>query len=273
MRILENELVKKYFRKGECSHPSGIYLCEEVNCMALRILKAMTDPVYYGDRVLKLSGCGHPAEGLADHTDATEPIYHPFTLKLPVQPPKPEGKVHVHKFICECGTERTKDSPAPSAPKEFNCKVCEKCNMPMPAWKYHTHVCDGEIRTPNDHCAFTICPHDKPVAPKMDSCQCDECKAYLHLSFCAVHNEPAYLKGKCDCKPSAEKCDCKCHKGISMCSFCFEKQCGHKAPLPNGGLSAEVDRVIDQISYLALQSEPIASELKKFVALVRKELK
>jgi len=30
-------------------------------------------------------------------------------------------------------------------------------------------------------------------------CECDKCKKVPHKSDCAVHNEPAYPKGKCDC--------------------------------------------------------------------------
>lgn len=35
-------------------------------------------------------------------------------------------------------------------------------------------------------------------------CQCDACKGgVIHASDCAVHNEPAYRNGPCDC--GAEK--------------------------------------------------------------------
>jgi len=34
-----------------------------------------------------------------------------------------------------------------------------------------------------------------------ETCQCDECRP--HTSDCAVHNEPAYPKGPCDCRDAA----------------------------------------------------------------------
>lgn len=34
---------------------------------------------------------------------------------------------------------------------------------------------------------------------QLASCQCPECKITPHLSSCAVHNEPAFPKGPCDC--------------------------------------------------------------------------
>ncbi len=36
---------------------------------------------------------------------------------------------------------------------------------------------------------------------KKETCQCDECKIRPHYSDCAVHNEPAMQKGKCNCSP------------------------------------------------------------------------
>lgn len=40
---------------------------------------------------------------------------------------------------------------------------------------------------------------------KQTSCQCSEClKGYLHRSDCAVHNEPAYPNGACDCNAVRE---------------------------------------------------------------------
>jgi hypothetical protein len=37
---------------------------------------------------------------------------------------------------------------------------------------------------------------------KDSGCQCDACKEVKHDSDCAVHNEPAYPKGKCNCRVS-----------------------------------------------------------------------
>jgi hypothetical protein len=40
------------------------------------------------------------------------------------------------------------------------------------------------------------------------TCECDACKISPHWSDCAVHNEPAYPNGPCDCggyKPVEQK--------------------------------------------------------------------
>lgn len=38
------------------------------------------------------------------------------------------------------------------------------------------------------------------MRPSVDHCMCEACKGgALHRSDCAVHNEPAYPRGECDC--------------------------------------------------------------------------
>ena len=38
-----------------------------------------------------------------------------------------------------------------------------------------------------------------------EHCQCPECQVVLHASDCAVHNEPAYPKGECNCGAQPEQ--------------------------------------------------------------------
>jgi len=38
-----------------------------------------------------------------------------------------------------------------------------------------------------------------------EGCQCPECQIKPHTSDCAVHNEPAYPKGRCDCGAQPEQ--------------------------------------------------------------------
>ena len=38
-----------------------------------------------------------------------------------------------------------------------------------------------------------------------EQCQCPNCKVTLHASDCAVHNEPAYPKGQCNCVAQPEQ--------------------------------------------------------------------
>ena len=37
------------------------------------------------------------------------------------------------------------------------------------------------------------------LGQEIEQCQCTECQIKPHASDCAVHSEPAYPKGKCDC--------------------------------------------------------------------------
>jgi hypothetical protein len=37
------------------------------------------------------------------------------------------------------------------------------------------------------------------IKEALNGCQCPECQVVLHTSDCAVHNEPAYPKGECNC--------------------------------------------------------------------------
>ena len=43
------------------------------------------------------------------------------------------------------------------------------------------------------------------IKKALSSCQCPECKVVLHASDCAVHNEPAYPKGECNCGAQPEQ--------------------------------------------------------------------
>ena len=43
------------------------------------------------------------------------------------------------------------------------------------------------------------------IKEALSSCQCPECRLVLHASDCAVHNEPAYPKGECNCGAQPEQ--------------------------------------------------------------------
>ena len=45
----------------------------------------------------------------------------------------------------------------------------------------------------------------KDALTQSESCQCSACKVTPHASDCAVHSEPAYPKGKCDCGAQPEQ--------------------------------------------------------------------
>jgi hypothetical protein len=43
------------------------------------------------------------------------------------------------------------------------------------------------------------------LGQEIEQCQCPECQIKPHASDCAVHSEPAYPKGKCDCGAQPEQ--------------------------------------------------------------------
>jgi hypothetical protein len=43
------------------------------------------------------------------------------------------------------------------------------------------------------------------LGQEIEQCQCPKCQIKPHASDCAVHSEPAYPKGKCDCKAQPEQ--------------------------------------------------------------------
>jgi len=47
-----------------------------------------------------------------------------------------------------------------------------------------------------------LCYSNSDLKPALSSagCQCKECVITPHKSSCAVHNEPAFPKGECNCK-------------------------------------------------------------------------
>ena len=57
------------------------------------------------------------------------------------------------------------------------------------------------------------------LGQEIEQCQCTECQIKPHASDCAVHSEPAYPKGKCDCGAQTEQepvAECPNLKGKSM---------------------------------------------------------
>jgi len=45
----------------------------------------------------------------------------------------------------------------------------------------------------------------KKTLAQPEQCQCPNCRVTLHASDCAVHNEPAYPKGECNCGAQPEQ--------------------------------------------------------------------
>ena len=66
----------------------------------------------------------------------------------------------------------------------------EACELIGPAWAWR-----GEKGRP----AITA------IKEALSGCQCPECQVVLHASDCAVHNEPAYPKGQCNCVAQPEQ--------------------------------------------------------------------
>ena len=91
--ILSNELVKTYFEKGSCLGEPKVYdgNCKHKNCMALRVLRAMGEPIKKGDKILEWHQLGVIETISMD--DMSE--YHPISLRLPSQFQARLQEVHI----------------------------------------------------------------------------------------------------------------------------------------------------------------------------------
>lgn len=69
----------------------------------------------------------------------------------------------------------------------------ESLKLALEALEYHTAQ-TRPIKQTNE--AITAI---KEALAQPEQCQCPNCKVTLHASDCAVHNEPAYPKGECNC--------------------------------------------------------------------------
>jgi len=61
-----------------------------------------------------------------------------------------------------------------------------------------------------------------------EHCQCPECRITPHASDCAVHNEPAYPKGACNCQaqPEQEPVACPyCKSSATLGAVYYDQNC------------------------------------------------
>jgi hypothetical protein len=86
------------------------------------------------------------------------------------------------------------------------------------AWGFD---CDGAEAVKKSHLAIVALRAAIEQAGRQ-TCQCPACKVTHHTSECAVHNEPAYPKGVCDCGAIAQA---ERQKHIFDCP-----RCGHCCP-------------------------------------------
>lgn len=125
MNPLQNDKVKEFFGVGECRFRSIPIApnCDHLQCMALRVLQAMSEPINEGDRYLAYLA------GAIDYWDWEEWTsrmnslatgFHPTMLRLPSQFQKqPEKCEHKEQKCMTCGIEfPVNRRPAPADPVE-----------------------------------------------------------------------------------------------------------------------------------------------------------
>ena len=73
------------------------------------------------------------------------------------------------------------------------------------ALKLALEALEGQCRLVSQTRHKLVGPAITAIKEALSSCQCSECKVVLHASDCAVHNEPAYPKGECNCGAQPEQ--------------------------------------------------------------------
>lgn len=132
--LLENELVRKYFKAEACIHVPLSGTCD--GCVALRILKAMQQPIQKGNRLLVIG-----TDSLIYETDAIKDHngIHPFDLRLPDAFQKQEKE-------CD-GIATWKESHCPGCTAKQISRRCFEINRPPEKCFCGGSDMDGHIPT------------------------------------------------------------------------------------------------------------------------------
>ena len=77
--------------------------------------------------------------------------------------------------------------------------------MTKEALKLALEALEGQCRLVSQTRHRLVGPAITAIKEVLNGCQCPECKVVLHASDCAVHNEPAYPKGQCNCGAQPEQ--------------------------------------------------------------------
>ena len=165
MKILDNELVRRYFGDEDTDNP-----CTPCG-IALYVLTAMEEEIKVGEKCLALT-YGIPGSVQWQEATMTQELligwYHPFYLRLPEKFQKKECEwgmtcpackgVMTHQKICEHGGDKAEcDSakrgdpfkPQP-APESINPKNCD-CGRA--AWQDHSERCSC-LKPEAERCGF-----------------------------------------------------------------------------------------------------------------------
>lgn len=131
--LLDNELIRKYFRAEACIHVPLSGTCD--GCIALRILCAMQEPIRKGESYLNFANQSDWI--LLRDCPQEQNSFHPWGLRLPsrFQPEKKECKeTHTWEWMCRiCGAPKPPSPPA---------KEAEKCDYSPPFINTHKAGCD-----------------------------------------------------------------------------------------------------------------------------------
>lgn len=104
VNILDNELVRKYFREGPCLGEPNKFNgdCKHKNCVALRVLNAMQEPVKEGEQYCAISAY-REVSGPHRFTSSDQWKFHCQWLRLPDRFQETEKKeLCEDKMKCEC---------------------------------------------------------------------------------------------------------------------------------------------------------------------------
>ena len=89
----------------------------------------------------------------------------------------------------------------------------EALKLALEALEWVVEQAGGPVCEHESGGAVCFCKENKAITsikealaqPEQEQCQCPNCRVTLHASDCAVHNEPAYPKGACNCGAQPEQ--------------------------------------------------------------------
>jgi hypothetical protein len=129
--LLDNELVRKYFQHDECLRLSGTGTCDHNACAALRVLRAMQEPIRKGELVLERFPSNPNEWELMKAPRDFDADLHAGFLRLP---DRFQGK-SIDVRCDKCGRGPIPDPAKPSDVEDKIQRLCQQYDPKITNWQ------------------------------------------------------------------------------------------------------------------------------------------